>query len=67
MESQPQNPEFRINPETFNHALFAQSPRLGQVNEGFTCRFIGSLISEKSNFFLQSNKSYLGGKVKCQS
>ena len=21
MESQPQNPEFRINPETFTHAL----------------------------------------------
>ena len=29
MESQPQNPEFRINPETFTHAFYIIQPDKG--------------------------------------
>ena len=31
MESQPQNPEFRINPETFTHAFFHFNPFLSSL------------------------------------
>ena len=60
MESRPQNPEFRYNPENFTHALY---PLLstGSSQELFCQAYLGSKLFAK---VMQMNMSSLAGKSK---